>query len=261
MVTSRFVRNVFIKGIILFLVFNLLWAALNPAGLGKVSAYNVLLRGRERFPFGENPTQSYNLSLYDFNAMFASHKLNAGPKPVDEFRVIVIGDSSVWGTLLRPEETLAGQLDTANLKTSTGKNVRVYNLGYPTLSLVKDVVILEQAMRYSPDLILWPVTLESFPRGRQLDSPLVANNSALVADLITKYKLDLPLPNTPNSFWGRTIVGQRRALADLITPRQRATLKPAPHFMIGHRRNSPSMVWRWTCWWQACRSPGIPRCS
>ncbi len=48
--------------------------------------------------------------------MFASHVIAAGPKPADEYRVIVIGDSSTWGTLLRPEETLAGQLDGADLR-------------------------------------------------------------------------------------------------------------------------------------------------
>ena len=67
--------------------------------------------------------------------MFASHLIAAGPKPEDEYRVIVIGDSSVWGTLLRPEESLAGQLDAAGLTTCDGKQVRVYNLGYPTISL------------------------------------------------------------------------------------------------------------------------------
>ncbi len=85
------------------------------APLGQVSLYNVLTPGRLRFPFGENPAQTYNLSLYNLDAMFASLALTLPPNRPDEYRVLVIGDSSVWGTLLRPAETLPGQLNALNL--------------------------------------------------------------------------------------------------------------------------------------------------
>lgn len=214
--TFRFVRNVFLKGMLLFLAFNLVWALVDPGGLGKLSLYNTVLRGRERLPYGEDPAESYNLSLYDVGVMFASHKITGTPKSPDEFRVIVIGDSSVWGTLLKPEETLAGLLNSANLHTTDGRSVRFYNLGYPTLSLMKDLMILDEAMQYSPDLILWSVTLESFPRDNQLDSPIVANNPVRVTDLIARYDLDLTPPETTASLWNKTIIGQRRPLADLL---------------------------------------------
>lgn len=210
---GRFLRNVLLKGLGLFLIFNFVWALL-PLHLGQVSLYNVLWRGRERFPFGENPAESYNLSLYDVDAMFASLRLNAGSKPATEFRVFVIGDSSAWGTLLSPDETLAGQLDALGLNLC-GRQVHVYNLGYPTLSLTKDVMLLQEAMRYQPDLILWPLTLESFPRERQLDSPLVANNLARVRSLVQQYNLNLDVPADFPTFWDRTFIGQRRPLADL----------------------------------------------
>jgi len=216
MITPRFIRNVLIKGLILFMIFNLIWTALDPSALGKFSTYNIILRGRERLPFGEDSAQSYNLSLYNLDAMFASLRLNGISKPKDEFRVFVIGDSSAWGTLLRPSETLAGQLDAAGLHSADGREVRVYNLGYPTLSLTKDLMILDRAMQYKPDLILWPVTLESFPRDRQLESPIVANNTQVVVPLVQRYDLNLTLPKTPATFWDKTIIGQRRELADLI---------------------------------------------
>ena len=159
----------------------------------------------------------YSLSLYSLDAMFASHKLSGRLKPADEYRVFLIGDSSVWGTLLRPQETLAGQLNSLALSCNS-KTVRAYNLGYPTLSLTKDLMVLDMAKTYQPDLILWLVTLEAFPRAKQLASPIVANNPQLVNSLIQKYNLALD-PNDPAlvqpDFWGRTIIGQRRALADL----------------------------------------------
>lgn len=213
--TPRFIRNVLLKAMVLFAILNLLWAAFTPTSLGRLSSYNILLRGRERLPFGEDSTQSYNLSLYNLDAMFASHKLAGIPKPADEFRVIVIGDSSAWGTLLRPEETLAGQLDAAALMVGDRK-VKAYNLGYPTLSLTKDLMVLERSLRYEPDLILWPLTLESFPRGRQAESPIVANNPAVVNALINGWQLDLPELQNETTFWQRTLIGQRRELADLL---------------------------------------------
>ena len=214
----RFLRNVLLKGLVIFFALDLVFAVV-PAGLGKVSLYNRVFTGRERFPFGEDSAQSYNLSLFDLDAMFASHLIAAEPKPDDEFRVILIGDSSVWGTLQHPEDTLAGRINTAGLTTCDGKTVRVYNLGYPTISLTKDLMVLDYAMRYEPDLILWGVTLEAFPDDKQLTTPLVANNAARVDDLTARYNLSFDA-NDPAlvrpTFWDRTIIGQRRALADLI---------------------------------------------
>jgi len=184
-----------------------------------VSLYNRLFAGRERFPFGEDSAQSYNLSLFNLDAMFASHVIAAGQKLANEYRVIVIGDSSTWGTLLRPEETLAGQLDAAGLTTADGRTVRVYNLGYPTISLTKDLMVLDYALRYDPDLIIWGVTLEAFPVDKQLTSPIVANNAARVDDLIARYGLSFD-PNDPaliqSRWWDKTLIGQRRNLADLF---------------------------------------------
>ena len=215
---GKFLRNVILKGLVLFLLLDLALAGVNPAGLGKVSFYNHIFPGRQRFPFGEDSAQSYNLSLFNLDAMFASHIIADGPKPANEYRVLVIGDSSTWGTLLRPEQTLAGQLDAAGIGLC-GKTVRVYNLGYPTISLTKDLLVLEYALRYHPDLVIWPVTLEAFPLDKQLTSPIVANNAAYVDDLISRYNLPFdpgdPALVRPN-FWDRTIIGQRRALADLF---------------------------------------------
>jgi hypothetical protein len=215
---TKFLRNVLAKGLILFLILDLAFIAFNPAWLGRVSLYNHLFPGRERFPFGEDSAQSYNLSLFDLEAMFAAHVISDRPKPADEYRVIVIGDSSSWGTLLRPQETLAGKLNAAGLDLCD-KKVQVYNLGYPTISLTKDLMVLDYAMRYQPDLVLWPLTLEAFPTDKQLSSPIVANNATRVDALIQKY--DLPFSSNDANlvrpgWFGRTLIGQRRALADLF---------------------------------------------
>jgi hypothetical protein len=209
--------RVIIKGVVLFFAFNILFALWNP-GFANLSGYNRLFPGRERLPFGENASKAYNLSLYNLDAMFASHIIAAGTKPAGEFRIILIGDSSVWGILLKPEETLAGQLNANNL-TVCGKSVRAYNLGYPTISLTKDFIILARALDYQPDLILWLTTLEAFPLDKQLTSPIVANNPQSVRDLTNRFRLGFNADDpafSSASLWDQMLIGQRRNLADLF---------------------------------------------
>lgn len=216
---GRFILRVVIKTAVLFVALNALFALLNPLPtLGRISAYNVLFRGRERLPYGENPDAAYNLSLYQIDAMFASHKL-AGTDHEGEYRVLLIGDSSAWGILLEPEDTLAGQINAGDYRTEDGRRVRVYNLGYPTMSLTKDLMLLDYAMRYDPDLIVWLFTLESFGQPAQLDSAIVQNNPGLVKPLIEAYDLYQD-PDDPRfvelALQDKTIIKQRRALADLL---------------------------------------------
>jgi hypothetical protein len=74
-------------------------------------------------------------------------------------------------------------------------------------------------MRYEPDLIVWLVTLESFPYDKQLFPPLVQHNPGPMQSLISNYQLRLDLDDpgfVKESFWDRTLLGRRRALADLL---------------------------------------------
>ncbi len=220
---GRFIRNVILKAAVLFAAFNLLFAAVNPLPkLGQISAYNLLLPGRPRLPFGETPDKSYNFSLFSTEAMLASHQI-AAPVRSDPsqktFRVVVVGDSSVWGILLTPSQTLNSQINAAGLKTAGGRSIQAYNLGYPTLSLTKDLLFLSLIHQYHPDMIIWMVTLESFPVMVQLSSPIVAHNPDLVRGLINDFHLNLN-SNDPQfvdlSFWQKTIIGRRRDLADIF---------------------------------------------
>lgn len=213
-------KRVIIKGIFLFILVDLLFVQLAPLQIiGRLSAYNYIFPGRVRLPYGENPDQSYNLSLFNLDAMFASLELAKGNKLANEYRILLLGDSSVWGYLLKPKDTLSGVINTAGLKTGDGRSVHAYNLGYPTLALTKDLLILDQAMHYQPDLIIWLVTLESFPVNKQLDSPILQNNSISIQRLINKYRLNLdfhdPRLILPD-FFGSTLIGQRRNLADIL---------------------------------------------
>jgi lysophospholipase L1-like esterase len=207
------------KAALIFMLFNLIFSALTPLEqLGTFTLYNWILPGRQRLPYGENSRESYNLSLNNVPAMIGSHEI-VREKADNDFRVIIIGDSGAWGWFLENDDTLAGQINSGDYLTADGKNVKAYNLGYPVMSLLKDLMILEASIGFDPDLIIWPVTLESFPREKQLFSPIVQNNTARVRSLIEAFDLQLDSDDNrlaDQTFLENTLVGQRRNLADLI---------------------------------------------
>ena len=202
-----------LKIVIFLIIINSLCVITTFYPIGKFSLYNHVFPGRKRLPFGENPSESYNLTINNLDAMLASHEITGNPKEDDEFRVILIGDSSIWGFLQKPEETLAGLLN-SEIEKCGEKRVEVFNLGYPSLSILKDLLFVDKAMAYEPDLILWFVTLESLNKNEQLLTPLVSNNPGEVNYINQKYDLDFEPSNF--SIWDRTLIKQRRNFADFL---------------------------------------------
>ena len=147
-----------IKVLLFFLILNILFILFAPY-VGNLSIYNRLIAGRLRFPFASG--RWIDSSMDELDAMFDSHVIAAGTKPPNEFRVVLLGDSSVWGELLTPDQTLSEQLNADHILCN-GRNVRSYNLGYPHPSLIKDFVILAATRKYKPDLVIWLVTLDTF---------------------------------------------------------------------------------------------------
>ena len=211
----KFLLRVAIKGLLLFALLNLLF--IPRWELGTLSAYNGLVPGRPRFPFGEAPQQAYNFSLFDVEAMFAAHEVNQ-PKGEGEFRVLVLGDSSIWGTLLTPEQTLTGQLNAMQLTAPDGRVMRFYNLGYPTISVTKDLMLLDRALATDPDLVIWATTLEAMPWDKQLAVPLMENNPDRAIALTDKYGLPIPAQSfiRQPALWERTLIGRRKEIADVL---------------------------------------------
>lgn len=215
--TWRILGRILLKAALLLVLINGFFFLVTP-DLGRFSLYNHLYPGRLRLPYGENPAQAYNLSLFDLDAMLNSHLISQ-PKAADEFRVVLLGDSGVWGWFLENEDTLAGQLNQMGLTTGDGRRVVVYNLGYPLMSLTKDLILLHEVMPYQPDLIVWLVTLQSLPREQQLVPPLLQQNPDVLRPLITTYTLNLDADDprfVRPTLWEQTIIGQRRALADWL---------------------------------------------
>ena len=209
-----------LKAGVLFVLANLVFALLDPMTLlGRISLYNTILPGRARLPYGDNPAADHSLSPFSLEAMFASHEIAAAVPEAGEFRVVLIGDSATWGFLLSPDQTLASALNQGGYLAPDGRLVRAFNLGYPIMSLTKDLLLLDLALGRRPDLIVWLVTLESFPLDKQLYPPLLQHNPERVRELIRRHGLRLRQDDprfVDPSFWDRTIVGRRRDLADLL---------------------------------------------
>jgi hypothetical protein len=119
--------RVLLKALCLFVVVNILYAVMDPQ-VSKVSGYNFLFPGRTRLPFGING-DPYTVSVDDVDAMFASHLISA-PKKSNEYRVALLGDSSIWGEDLAANEVISEQWNHFNIQCGN-KTIRTYDLGYP----------------------------------------------------------------------------------------------------------------------------------
>jgi len=207
-------KRVVIKSILLFILLNFLFIFLRDIPYGKISLYNIVIPGRDRLPFGETPLESFNLTMSNLDAMISSHKISADKKTEDDYRIIIIGDSSIWGFIQKPENTLTGLLEKKINFQCRGKNIEVFNLGYPSQSVLKDLLILNEIKPYTPNLVVWFITLESLISKEQLNIPLVKNNPLILNKVIHDYQLNYP-PSTINLL-DYTIIGQKRNLADVI---------------------------------------------
>lgn len=204
----------FILKILVFLfLFNIICVGITYIPIGRLTFYNFIFPGRPRFPFGENPSVSYNLTMNNLDAMVSSHEISGNPIEPDHYSVVLIGDSSIWGFLQKQEDTLAGILNADPEFNCGNQTVEIFNFGYPSLSILKDLFFLEKAMAFDPDLILWFATLESLNLGDQLSTPLVANNPFELNQIVNQY--DLHISSQKTSFWDRTLIKQRRNFADI----------------------------------------------
>jgi hypothetical protein len=164
--------RIFTKGIAIFLIVEFVFNTLH-ANLQWLNVYNSSLK-RQRFPMSTVAPEDAALDVGNIDAMLASHAVSE-PKAPNEYRVFVLGDSGVWGPDLTPAQTLPGQMEALGLKCGN-KNVHVYNLSFPSPSAAKDLMILDKAMSYRPDAIVWVLSaLAVMPKNRN-QHPLISEN-------------------------------------------------------------------------------------
>lgn len=205
--------RVLFKGATMYILVNIVYALINPAVT--LSAYNSAFAGRSRFPFaGQNI--SYSVMIDDVDAMLASHRVSA-KKEADEFRIVAIGDSSVWQEGVAAPDTFLEYLNAQNIKCGEKRAV-FYNLGYPHPSVVKDLVIMREALNAEPDLIVWFMTLNTI-LPRRVNPFIDANRSQTLA-ILDAYELSLAgedeLRAERQGLWDKSLIGKRSLLARWI---------------------------------------------
>ena len=215
--------RVLLKGVLLFVVLESIVVWLLP-GEGPVNVYAALGLKRQRFPLSTDSPADDAQDLGNLDAMFAAHVVS-NPKAPDEFRVMVLGDSAVWGLQLQPEQTLPAQLDSLRL-TCGSKQVRVYNLSFPRSSATKDLMILDKAMQYQPDMILWLITWYTLMPKTRIDHWLVNQNPAEFYKLAQRFDVlprDYAAPTPIRTLVARNQTLLRETRFDLYSLVQLAT--------------------------------------
>lgn len=205
--------RVVVKALGLFVIINILYGWFNPPG-AQVSGYNVIFPGRTRLPFGVGG-DPYSVAIENVDITFLSHAI-AAPKSPDEYRIVMIGDSSLWGEDLGAYEVISEQWNQLSSRCGD-KTIRAYDLGYPHPSVLKDLVILDKAMEYDPDLIVWFVTLNTLISQRV--NPFLLANWERSAKLLDMYDIGFQQGERfegESTFFEKTLMGQRSDLARQI---------------------------------------------
>jgi len=211
------VRPLFVvlKALCLFVLINILFAVVNPR-IADFSTYNKFFPGLARMPFGDS-SDSLTVTVDDVRAMFAAHAISSEKQP-DELRVVLIGDSSIWGDGLSVHDTLSEQLNRLGSQCN-GKTIKVYNLGYPHPSILKDLVFIDEVKKRQPDLIIWFMTLNTLMNQSRLN-PFITENREHILKLLDAYDISFAprktLSEQQEGFYQKTVIGKRSFLARWI---------------------------------------------
>ena len=144
--------RVVLKALILFAGFNILFVAVPSINY---FVFKLLMPGLDKFPmydvyYDSSAKHGFDLEpVVDVGSLFNSHFISRRTKTPNEYRMVFIGDSTTYFGRFYPF---------INGRSCGGKYLQVYNLGYYGVSATKDLLILQEAMKYSPDLIIWSVT-------------------------------------------------------------------------------------------------------
>jgi hypothetical protein len=158
-----------------------------------------------------------------------------------EIRVVLAGNSSVYGFPLPVKKTF-GHLVNRDF-AHRGVPAHLFNLGFAATYQLKDALVIHEALRYDPDVILYPVTLAEFHHVapvllrhvHQFFDSNIAALAALVVDLppgleevLTRYRVVLEVHRSllgwldhlkeSGEFLRRVVQRHARSLAPRVNP-------------------------------------------
>ena len=203
------------KVIVCLVLANMGFAALHPmTWLDRTTIYGSLVPYRIRFSYF---SPGLTVTVLRVEAMFGSHEISGPELAPDEYRVAVMGASDVWGFGLNANETMSACLNQNKTTTPQGHPLRVFNLGYPAPSPMRDLIFLDKAKTYDLDHVVWFINAGTLYRYLLVAQQefMSINREALHA-LLARYSIQVsePMSLPPESFslWEQTLIGQRVAL-------------------------------------------------
>lgn len=98
-------------------------------------------------------------SVFWLELLLRQHELCWRDVP-GEVRILLIGSSSVYGFPFAAEETFAHRLN--RQFDAAGTPAHIFNIAFVNPYQVRDAVILSEARRFAPDIVLYPVTAAEF---------------------------------------------------------------------------------------------------
>ena len=141
---------------------------------------------RERLPLSTVSPFDNALDVGDLGAMFGSHVIST-PKAPDEFRVLVLGDSTIWGLQLGADEVLPGQLNQLGLTCGRQEGALLQS---QLPKIIGDEGHSDPgpgAAIQNPDAIIWLVTWYTLSPKTRVDHWLITQNPDAYERLATRF--------------------------------------------------------------------------
>ena len=194
------------------------------------------------FEGGRRLHQIDGASLFDLDILLGQHELcwRSARRP-DERRILLLGNSAVFGAPLPADQTFWA-LSNRELEAA-GTGAHIYNLGFASTYQLKEALIVHQALRYEPHLIVYGVTLADFGHVAPMPWPpalwsFFAYNTEVVAALASSGAPGLEEPlATYRAFHPRG----RRAWALFEKLRQAGA-----YLRLAARQNAHGLVRAWS---------------
>lgn len=231
--TGRLFARIAVKAAALLLLFDVIQAAAHlDRRLESLSLYRRLTPAAARIDI---PRDYPTAVAWRLDPLLDAHAIGR-PKGRDEYRVAVLGDSGTFDYFSAARDAVPGQMTRLG-RSVAGRSLRAYNLAYQTPNTLKDLLILEHALKKQPDAIVWFVTL--YDLARDAPSPyrpdvhlIIRENADELAGLEQTYGVrtwETRELAGPGGWWRRSILfrGARyrdyalllaRSLLDALTP-------------------------------------------
>src|SRR5690349_7705589 len=135
--TGRMLRRAMLKGVCLYIMFNVVYGLIDPVITGRLpTLYNRLFPGLTRF---------MRFSDFDPYRMIDNHAISAARS--DTFNIVILGSSEMWGSGTLADAAIPAKLDQLGLTAADGRPVRVYNLAHPAPYFFRDLILLDVVLQ------------------------------------------------------------------------------------------------------------------